>query len=130
MLAHVSTRAQVVVFLTHAGMNGVGEGTASGTPMLCLPLFSDQPDNCRRMVDRGMALRVTREELMEVTGPERLQQALRQLSAGGSFADAVARARALNDAAGGVALASHIVETTAVLGYTGASRRLRNTPPG
>jgi UDP:flavonoid glycosyltransferase YjiC (YdhE family) len=30
-------------------MNGVAEGTFAGTPMLCLPLFSDQPDNCQRM---------------------------------------------------------------------------------
>ena len=44
--------------------------TFSRTPVLCLPMFSDQPDNCARMAERGMGLThawadVTRHGVME-----------------------------------------------------------------
>ncbi|RYG51227.1 hypothetical protein EON66_10990, partial [archaeon] len=45
--------------MTHGGMNGVAEGTYARTPMACLPLFSDQPDNCQRIQVR-VALRTRR----------------------------------------------------------------------
>jgi hypothetical protein len=33
-------------FFTHGGMNSVAEATFAHVPMLCMPFFSDQPDNC------------------------------------------------------------------------------------
>lgn len=40
------SHASVAAFLTHGGMNGVAEATFAHTPLLCMPFFSDQPDNC------------------------------------------------------------------------------------
>ncbi len=36
-------------------MNGVAEATYAHTPLLCVPLFSDQPDNCAHAADAGFA---------------------------------------------------------------------------
>lgn len=57
----VLTHNTTAVFITHGGMNGVAEGTYAHTPMLCLPLFSDQPDNCQHMQDYGFAIRMNRD---------------------------------------------------------------------
>ena len=42
VLSHVMVSA----FLTHGGMNSIAEATFAHVPMLCMPFFSDQPDNC------------------------------------------------------------------------------------
>lgn len=52
----VLTHPAVSVFVTHGGMNGVAEATFARKPVLCMPLFSDQPDNCARLEARGAGL--------------------------------------------------------------------------
>ncbi|XP_066286539.1 UDP-glucuronosyltransferase 2C1-like [Branchiostoma lanceolatum] len=54
LLAHPKTRA----FITHAGSNGLYEALHHGVPMVCLPLFSDQPANAARVVARGLGVRL------------------------------------------------------------------------
>ncbi|XP_078657422.1 UDP-glucuronosyltransferase 2C1-like isoform X2 [Branchiostoma floridae x Branchiostoma belcheri] len=52
LLAHPKTRA----FITHAGSNGLYEALHHGVPMVCLPLFGDQPANAARVVARGLGV--------------------------------------------------------------------------
>ncbi|XP_078655984.1 LOW QUALITY PROTEIN: UDP-glucuronosyltransferase 2C1-like [Branchiostoma floridae x Branchiostoma belcheri] len=52
LLAHPKTRA----FITHAGSNGLYEALHHGVPVVCLPLFWDQPTNAARVVARGLGV--------------------------------------------------------------------------
>ncbi|XP_078597350.1 UDP-glucuronosyltransferase 2C1-like [Branchiostoma floridae x Branchiostoma japonicum] len=66
LLGHPQTRA----FVTHAGINGVYEALHHGVPMVCLPLFFDQPGNAARVVVRGLGVKldlstVTTDQLYE-----------------------------------------------------------------
>ncbi|XP_078595898.1 UDP-glucuronosyltransferase 2C1-like isoform X4 [Branchiostoma floridae x Branchiostoma japonicum] len=66
LLAHPKTRA----FITHAGSNGLYEALHHGVPMVCLPLFGDQPANAARVVARGLGVKldfstVTADQLYE-----------------------------------------------------------------
>ncbi|XP_035677908.1 UDP-glucuronosyltransferase 1A1-like isoform X2 [Branchiostoma floridae] len=66
LLAHPKTRA----FITHAGSNGLYEALHHGVPMVCLPLFGDQPANAARVVARGLGVKldfstVTSDQLYE-----------------------------------------------------------------
>ncbi|XP_066286540.1 UDP-glucuronosyltransferase 2C1-like [Branchiostoma lanceolatum] len=54
LLAHPKTRA----FITHAGSNGLYEALHHGVPMVCLPLFSDQPGNAARVQARGLGVKL------------------------------------------------------------------------
>lgn len=113
----VLRHASVSAFWTHGGMNGVAEGTYAHTPMLCMPLFSDQPDNCQRIADRGMGLRLDRNSI--VASPAAVGQALqRMLDEHVRFEEGVAAAWRANVAAGGIPRAVAIVEATAMLGYS------------
>lgn len=113
VLRHTS----VAAFWTHGGMNGVAEGTYAHTPMLCMPLFSDQPDNCQRIADRGMGLRLDRHAV--VASPAAVGEALqRMLDQHAQFERGVAAAWRANVAAGGIPRAVAVVEATAMLGYT------------
>lgn len=113
----VLRHAAVSVFWTHGGMNGVAEGTYAHVPMLCMPLFSDQPDNCQRIHDRGMGLRLDRKAIeASVTS---VGEALHYMLAHRSkLVEGVAAAWRANVAAGGIPRAVAIVEATAMLGYT------------
>jgi N-glycosyltransferase len=42
------------LFLSHGGFGGVQEALRAGTPMVVLPLFSDQPANARRITELGL----------------------------------------------------------------------------
>ncbi|XP_066271783.1 UDP-glucuronosyltransferase 2C1-like [Branchiostoma lanceolatum] len=66
LIAHPKTRA----FITHAGSNGLYEALHHGVPMVCLPLFGDQPANAARVVARGLGVKldfstVTAEQLYQ-----------------------------------------------------------------
>lgn len=41
-------RVQIDMFLTHGGLNSVMEASEAGVPLVCMGMFSDQPDNCIR----------------------------------------------------------------------------------
>lgn len=54
-------------FITHAGFNSVREGVEAGVPMVAVPLFAEEPANARRVVELGLGLSVTPEELTVAT---------------------------------------------------------------
>ena len=108
----------VAAFVTHGGMNEIAEGTYARLPLVCMPLFSDQPDNCARVADRGLGVVLRLAELE----PGHLFAALDALlleSGAPSPPVAAAQQEAWlrNIGAGGARRAADIVETTAALGY-------------
>jgi hypothetical protein len=122
-LPQTAALAQPVVgaFVTHGGMNGVGEGTWARVPLLCVPLFSDQPDNCARIADRGLGRALP----PGLTGGGIVAADFRDalaalLDAGGApYRARLERAWAANVAAGGVPRAVALVEAAAAAGYGG-----------
>lgn len=113
----VLKHSAVKVFWSHGGMNGVAEGTYSRSPFLCTPLFSDQPDNCQHIHDRGMGLRLNTDEVT----PEAVEAALKKLlTRRDHFVRGLEAAWRANVAAGGISRAVQIIESTAALGYEGS----------
>jgi hypothetical protein len=122
----VLSHASVKLFITHGGMNGVAEGTFTQRPMLCMPLFSDQPDNCARIQDRGYGLTLHFNDLhsrwmytRRPGGKERglLDPMLLQLYTRPSYGSELGQAWAQNKAAGGVQRAVDIIELAASQPY-------------
>ena len=60
------------VFVTHGGMNSVSEALVSETPMVIIPLASDQPVNAASMEKLGVAKRL---EYAQVN-PDRIRQSV------------------------------------------------------
>ena len=56
----VSEHGATVLFVSHCGMNGVMESLYHKVPLLCMPIFADQPDNAARLVERGLGLALDR----------------------------------------------------------------------
>ncbi|XP_069955893.1 UDP-glucuronosyltransferase 2B1 isoform X2 [Cherax quadricarinatus] len=61
ILAHPNT----VLFVTHCGQNGVNEAVYHGVPIVAFPIFADQGDNARRVVDRGLGLMIDKNAITE-----------------------------------------------------------------
>ena len=59
----VSEHGDTVLFVSHCGMNGVMESLYHRVPLLCMPIFADQPDNAARLVERGLGLALDRYNL-------------------------------------------------------------------
>ncbi|XP_078679461.1 UDP-glucuronosyltransferase 1-2-like [Branchiostoma floridae x Branchiostoma belcheri] len=83
LLAHPKTRA----FVTHAGSNGVYEVLHHGVPMVCLPLFGDQPANAARVVARGLGVTL---DFSTVTA-DQLYQAILHVLTNNSYRETAAR---------------------------------------
>ena len=56
ILAHPKT----VLFLTHVGNNGLLEAIHYRVPMVGMPIYMNQEDNLDRLVEKGVAVRVSK----------------------------------------------------------------------
>ncbi|KAI8501710.1 UDP-glucuronosyltransferase 2A1 [Branchiostoma belcheri] len=83
LLAHPKTRA----FITHAGSNGLYEALHHGVPVVCLPLFGDQPANAARVVARGLGVTL---DFSTVTA-DQLYQAILDVLTNNSYRETGAR---------------------------------------
>ncbi|XP_078573757.1 UDP-glucuronosyltransferase 2C1-like [Branchiostoma floridae x Branchiostoma japonicum] len=83
LLAHPKTRA----FITHAGSHGMYEALHHGVPMVCLPLFADQPANAARVVARGLGVTL---DFSTVTA-DQLYQAVLHVVTNTSYRETAAR---------------------------------------
>ena len=52
---HSAVLPHAELFVTHAGLGSVGVALACGVPMVCLPLFHEQPDNAAHAEALGVA---------------------------------------------------------------------------
>jgi UDP:flavonoid glycosyltransferase YjiC (YdhE family)/glycosyltransferase involved in cell wall biosynthesis len=59
--------ARVRCFVTQAGASSVAEGALSGTPMLCIPFFSDQADTSLAVARLGIGKRLWRRDVSPTT---------------------------------------------------------------
>lgn len=111
----VLLQPEVAAFLTHGGMNGVAEGTFARVPLLCAPLFSDQPDNCARAAERGFGARLRLSA--SLSGEEFSAALLPLLQRDAALEAALQDAWVRNVAAGGAARAVAVIEAAATLPY-------------
>ncbi|KAK4317929.1 hypothetical protein Pmani_011037 [Petrolisthes manimaculis] len=78
-----------VLFVTHGGSSSVGEAVYYGVPMVVMPIFADQGDNSRRVVDRGLGVQVDKTEITQhnvlaalntVLGDDKFRQTAKKFS--------------------------------------------------
>jgi UDP:flavonoid glycosyltransferase YjiC (YdhE family) len=53
---------KVIAFVTHGGLNGAFESIFHKVPMVCIPFFGDQPDNCAKAETANVAVTLTHQE--------------------------------------------------------------------
>lgn len=107
----------VAGFVSHCGFNSVHESLYYGTPLLCVPMFTEQTDSAVRLVDQGAGLHLPKTEITADT----LLPMLRRLSLGpqGSLARGARRIQRHLQRAGGVRLAADRLEEIAECGGVG-----------
>ncbi|MFD9596773.1 macrolide family glycosyltransferase [Kitasatospora sp. NPDC059973] len=98
--------AQADAFVTHAGMDGCGEGLLAGVPMIAVPQAVDQFMNADRLVELGVGRRIDTEDATAQT----LRTALAELVGDPEVARRSARLRAGARAEGGTRHAADLIE--------------------
>eukprot|EP01094_Clydonella_sp_ATCC50884_P022528 TRINITY_DN5203_c0_g1_i2.p1 TRINITY_DN5203_c0_g1~~TRINITY_DN5203_c0_g1_i2.p1 ORF type:complete len:424 (+),score=72.57 TRINITY_DN5203_c0_g1_i2:159-1430(+) len=68
------------LFHTHGGANSAHDVLAAGKPVVCTPVFGDQPEVCQRMVSHGFGVRVLLEDLQSDKVYNAIHQVLRDSS--------------------------------------------------
>ena len=58
ILAH----PKIILYFGHGGVNGLQEAVHYRKPIVAMPLWADGEDNVRRLVEKGVAVRVTKED--------------------------------------------------------------------
>jgi len=72
----VLSHPNVVVFVSHCGMNGIHESLYYGKPILALPFFGDQHYNAARLVDLGVALKLSKHNFSRIDVSSKINQLL------------------------------------------------------
>ena len=112
-VAHDDVFPQMDVAILHGGLNTVLDALAAGLPIVVLPLAFEQG---------AIASRIERSGTGRVVAPRvfrrrRLEDAIRDVTATGSYAEAVANVRRELAASGGVVRAADIVDHVARTGH-------------
>lgn len=107
VLGHPNVRA----FFTHGGMNSLGESVVAAVPLVCMPFFTDQLDNCMRAAERGFGVALPRRGAG--VGIQQLRDALKQVLLEPSYKAAATQASLVSLSALGVETAVRVVEQTA-----------------
>lgn len=87
LLGHANTR----LFITHSGNNGHYEAVYHGVPMVCFPLFGEQPHNAWRIVKRGYGLSL---DIVHFT-PDQLYTAITDVLNNASYSQNIKKASAI-----------------------------------
>ena len=108
----VLSHANVVLFVSHCGMNSINESLYFSKPILALPFFGDQHYNVARLVDIGVALKLNKQKFdsNEVT------RKINSLLADSTYQEATNRISDTLKKSGGLKKAADIIETMLVEG--------------
>ena len=93
-------------FVTHGGMNSVGESLSNGVPIVVVPQMGEQEIVGRRVEELGAGLYVAKTEAT----PERLRASVRRLLTDDRFRQQAAVVRQSFQTAGGVARAAGAIQ--------------------
>jgi MGT family glycosyltransferase len=113
-VAQLDVLRRAAAFVTHGGMNSVGESLHHCVPMVVVPQMSEQELVGRQVETLGAGLYLTAQE----GSPERIRESVRRILADNRFRQQAAVVRQSFDAAGGVGLGAD-----AILAFT------RRPPP-
>jgi MGT family glycosyltransferase len=76
---HSAVLPYAAVFVTHAGLSGIGAAMSCGVPMVCMPLGREQPDNAAHVEAAGLGRVVppdgdVRELILEVIADNKMHE--------------------------------------------------------
>lgn len=72
LLRHPKVKASV----THGGMGSTMEAYATAKPVICVPIFGDQPYNCKQAEDLGVGVMITKAVVSSKTLHEAIERVL------------------------------------------------------
>jgi UDP:flavonoid glycosyltransferase YjiC (YdhE family) len=110
VLAHPNVRA----FVSHCGINSVYESMTAGTPVVGIPMLSDQRDMAARVADAGVGLWMDKTRFTAAG----LRAAIDRVRQESAFRERIAPIQRACAAAGGVSRAADLIEAQARMAYS------------